>query len=76
MIYAGRVIISLKEAIKLTKVQDDELCYIRKESASKNDVIALTVDKIKIKYNMKNTMMVGIQPKNFNYYCAIEFEIR
>ena len=68
--------ISLKEAIKLTKVQDDELCYIRKENASKNDTIALTVDEIKAKYDMKNTMVVGIQPKNFDYYCAIEFEVK
>lgn len=68
--------VSLKEAIKLTKVQNDELCYIRKESADKNDAIALTVDEIKTKYDMKNTMVVGIQPKDFNCYCAIEFEVK
>ena len=69
--------ISLKEAIKLTKLSDNEICYIRKEGTNKYDAQILTINEIRNKFDMQNTKVTGIQPRFSEFdYNGIEFEIR
>lgn len=69
--------VNLKEAIKLTKISDREVCYIRKANASRYDAENLSLQEIINKYDMKNTMVVSIQPRFLDGdYCGIEFEIK
>lgn len=66
--------ITLKEAIKLTKLSDDDICYIRKEGESKHDAKIMSVKEIRNKLDMKNTEVVGILPRFSEFdYCGMEF---
>lgn len=69
--------VSLKEAIKLSKLEDDKICYLRKKKASKYDALVISVADIRKKYDMKKTQIVSIQPKFYfdGEYMGIEFEI-
>lgn len=69
--------ITLKEAIKLTDIQDDELYYIRNKGSDKHDGKYLTGKNIRDKFDMKNTFVTKITPRFSFYgdYNGIEFEI-
>lgn len=68
--------ISLKEAIKLTKISDEEICYIRKENTGKYDAKIVTLQDIKNQYDMRNTMVISIRPRFSDFdYSGIEFEV-
>lgn len=71
--------ITLKQAIQVTKLEDDEICYLRKvESPSMLDSKLVTVKEIRNKYDMKKTKVIGLKPKFAldGDYRGIEFEIR
>lgn len=69
--------ITLKEAIKLAKISDREIFYLRKENANKYDAEIFTLKDLRDKYDMKNTMVVSIQPRFLDGdYCGIEFEVK
>lgn len=69
--------INLKEALKITKIAEDEVIYIRKEGFSKYDVDIVTLKEVRNKYDMKNTMVTSIQPRfdSDGEYCGMELEI-
>ena len=69
--------ITLKEAIKLTDINDRELCYIRNKGSDKNGGKYLTRKEIRDKFDMKNTFVTKITPRFTFYgeYNGIEFEI-
>lgn len=68
--------ITLKEAIKLTRLSDDDICYIRKEGASKYDAKAMSVKEIRNKLDIKNTGVTGISPRFSEFdYRGMEFSI-
>lgn len=69
--------ITLKEALKVTKISEDEILYIRKKETEKYQVEILTLKEIRNKYDMKNIIVTGIQPRFLcgNYH-GMEFEIK
>ena len=69
--------ITLKEAMKLTDIQDNELCYLRNKGDDKYSSKILTGRNIRDKFDMKNTFVTKIIPRFSFYgeYNGIEFEI-
>ena len=68
--------ITLKEAMKLTDIQDNELCYLRNKGNDKYRGEYLTGKEIRNKFDMKNTFVTKIIPRfSFYEYNGIEFEI-
>lgn len=69
--------ITLKGAIKLVKLSDDDVCYIRKEGESKYEAKVMSIKEIKNKLDVKNTEVVGILPRFSGFdYRGMEFEIK
>lgn len=69
--------ISLKEAIKLTELSRDDICYMRNEGDDRYDVQIMSVKKIIDKFDMKNTMVTRILPRfSYSGYEGVEFTIR
>lgn len=69
--------ITLKEAMKLTDIQDDELCYIRNKGSDKHDGKYLTGRNVRDRLDMKNIFVTKITPR-FSFqgdYNGIEFEV-
>lgn len=67
--------VSLKEIIKLTKLSDNQSCYIRKKGVSKFEADLLTVEEIKQKFNIKNTKVLSIEPRSTGFGCCLDIEI-
>lgn len=69
--------ITLKEAMKLTDIKDNELCYLRNKGDDRYSGEYLTSKKIRNKFDMKNTFVTKITPRFSFYgeYNGIEFEI-
>lgn len=68
--------ITLYKACKLIQLEDSEICYLRKKDASRYDCEILTGKDIKNKYDMRDTHVVSIKPRFFEYdYCGMELEI-
>lgn len=69
--------ITLAKAIKLTRLQADDLCYLRKIGTSRFDAQCLSVREIREQYDMKATKVLHIAPRFEMYgpdYQGIEFE--
>lgn len=54
--------VTLKEAIKLADIQEDELVYLKQEGSSKFDRELMTLREIRNKLDMKNLKVVSIKP--------------
>lgn len=68
--------VTLKEAIKLTKLDDGDMCYIRKKGGSRYNGEWIEIKTIREKYDMKNTNVISITPRLSEFdYRGIEFEI-
>ena len=69
--------ITLKEAMKLTDIKDNELCYLRNKGDDKYNSKILTGRNIRDELDMKNTFVTNIKPRFTFYgeYNGIEFEI-
>ena len=69
--------ISLKEAVKITRMEDDDVCYLRDEKKDQYATEIISVRNIRNKYDMKNTYVTIIQPR---YSCGqfddLEFILR
>lgn len=69
--------VTLKEAIKLTKLSDGDVCYLRKEGKTKYEAKVVSVKEIRNKLDMKNTEVVSILPRFSAFdYRGMEFEIK
>lgn len=69
--------ISLKEAIKLTKLSGEDICYLRKEGTGRYDAEIIAVKDVRNKLDMKNTKVISITPRFSEFdYCGIEFGIK
>ena len=66
--------ISLKEAIKLFGLENDELVYVCHEHCQ-NGVSPLTVESVHNTFDMKRTMVKRVYPYHFRYSNDFEWEL-
>lgn len=68
--------ITLKEAMKLTNVSNDECCWLRRKDASWHDRRVYTGIEIKNRFDMIATKVISIRPVFLSGdYEGFEFEI-
>ena len=69
--------ISLKEALKLIKMTENEVVYIKKEYTGKFDGNYYSLREIRNTFDIKNRKVTSIQPRfdSDGEYCGMEFEI-
>lgn len=54
--------ISLKEAVKLTRIKDDELVYVKYAEESELSVKIYSLSELRNTFDMKNTAVIYISP--------------
>lgn len=66
--------ITLKEAVNITKIEDDEILYIRYDGESRFDSQSYTGKKLRDTFDMKNTKVIHILPRFMcGEYIGMEF---
>lgn len=56
------IMISLKEAVKLTRIKDDELVYVKYAEESELSVKIYSISELRNTFDMKNTNVIYILP--------------
>ena len=72
--------ITLREAMNLTEIGNDELCYVNHYGDDESNAKIYTGKNVRDKYDMRRTMVVHIKPRFYNHfnehkYQGIEFTI-
>ena len=62
--------VTLKEAIALCDIRENEVVFLRKDGESYLTTIPMTLKEIRNKYDMKRTMVSKISP----HFCCEDFK--